>query len=128
MFQDATTPGPTPLKTVIQRLKSQPLNPPTSNEVPTILIPPGVSVVLSEGSSSGWMTLYRNLVGNVGQDAQLLEESMPDWLLEYLLMNKAPAVPVIKVSFVLLPVPIKEDQDPKEQLPELLNRSVCPPD
>lgn len=128
MFQDATTPGPTPPKTVIQRLKSQPLNPPTSNEVPTILIPPGVSVVLSEGSSSGWMTLYRNLVGNVGQDAQLLEESMPDWLLEYLLMNKAPAVPVIKVSFVLLPVPIKEDQDPKEQLPELLNRSVCPPD
>ena len=88
-------------------------------------MPSTVSVIISEVNSYGPMTVYRNLIGLVGQDAQLLEETMPEWLLEYLLMNKAPPVPVTKVSFVLLPVQLAEGQDPKEQLPELLNRCVC---
>jgi WD repeat-containing protein 48 len=50
---------------------------------------------------------------------QALEEAMPMWLIEYLLMDKVPtfAAPA-KVSFVLLPWPTK---NPEEQLPELLN-------
>ena len=50
---------------------------------------------------------------------------MPLWLLEYVLTNKAPAPPNIKISFILLPWP---NPDPGgEQLPELLNTYVsCP--
>ena len=49
-----------------------------------------------------------------------LEEAMPMWLLECLLQNKIPAIPITKVSFVLLPY-----REPDgEQLPELLNTCV----
>jgi WD repeat-containing protein 48 len=50
---------------------------------------------------------------------QALEEAMPMWLIEYLLMNRMPPIPApIKISFVLMPWPTK---DPEERLPELLN-------
>ena len=49
-------------------------------------------------------------------DMLVLEDAMPIWLLECLLMNKMPPVPVHKISFVLLPWP--HDGEP---LPELLN-------
>lgn len=52
-------------------------------------------------------------------DLRALEDTMPLWLLEYLLTNKVPAVPVQKISFVLLPWP-----DDEETLPELLNTWV----
>ena len=51
-------------------------------------------------------------------DARTLEETMPMWLLEYLLTNKVPNLPVTKVGFVLLPYPARKGED---QLPDLLN-------
>lgn len=55
-------------------------------------------------------------------DVRALEEVMPFWLLEYLLVNKIPPVPTLKVSFVLLPY---RSKDPNEEpLPELLNMYV----
>jgi len=47
---------------------------------------------------------------------------MPSWLLEYLFINRTPAVPLMKVSFVLLPAPIRPGEN-EERLPELLNTS-----
>ncbi len=44
---------------------------------------------------------------------------MPFWLLEYLLTNKVPTIPTVKVSFILLPYPSTSPHE--EQLPELLN-------
>ena len=38
---------------------------------------------------------------------------MPVWLLEYLLLGRAPQVAVVKIQFALLPG--------EEQLPELVN-------
>jgi WD repeat-containing protein 48 len=40
------------------------------------------------------------------------------WLLEYLLVNKFPAVTTPKLSFIMLPWPSK---DPNQMLPPLLN-------
>ena len=40
------------------------------------------------------------------------------WLLEYLLTNKVPTLPISKVGFVLLPYPARKGA---EQLPDLLN-------
>jgi WD repeat-containing protein 48 len=58
-------------------------------------------------------------VCTAGVDSRILEEVMPFWLLEYLLANKIPPIPTVKVSFVLLPYRSKDPSE--EQLPELLN-------
>lgn len=46
---------------------------------------------------------------------------MPMWLLECLLQNKVPTIPITKISFVLLPY----NEPDGEQLPELLNTYVA---
>ncbi|EKM61893.1 uncharacterized protein PHACADRAFT_83158 [Phanerochaete carnosa HHB-10118-sp] len=121
----AATPGtnqttePATPATPLQTLFAAPLNPPSSNEAPSIPIPPHTSILISEECPSGWATLYRGQVSSTGQDARTLEEMMPFWLLEYLFVNRIPPIPTIKVSFVLLPY---QSKDPNEdQLPELLN-------
>lgn len=101
---------------------SSPLNLPSSTEAPSVAIPPHTSILISEECLSGWTTLYRGQVSTTGVDARTLEEVMPFWLLEYLLMNKVPPTPTIKVPFVLLPYRSKDPNE--EQLPELLNTYV----
>lgn len=82
-------------------------------------MPPATSILIAEECPSGWTTLYRGQVSSTGTDGRTLEEVMPFWLLEYLLVNKIPPVPTVKVSFVLLPY---RSKDPSEEpLPELLN-------
>jgi len=132
---EATTPGgtvssnevpPTPGDALVpaapkpaqQILMSAPFNPPTTNEAPTLPIPPHTGIIIAEEATSGWTTLYRGQVSSTGADMHVLEDVMPMWLLEYLLVNRVPAVPLNKISFVLLPFPAK---DPRDQLPELLN-------
>ena len=78
--------------------------------------------MISDESYPGWRTVYRGNVSKMWTDIYTLEETMPLWLLEYVLTNKAPAPPNIKISFVLLPWPNPEPGG--EQLPELLNTYV----
>ena len=98
---------------------SSPLNIPSSTDAPPIAVPPHTSIRISEECPSGWTTLYRGQVSTTGIDARTLEEVMPFWLLEYLLANKIPPVPTVKISFVLLPWKSKDSNE--EPLPELLN-------
>src|ERR1700722_5169941 len=105
-------------KSPLQMLLSSPLNPPSSNEAPTLFLPTATTVLITEEDSSRWTTVYRGLVSSTHLDVSALEEVMPMWLLEYLLMNKAPVIPPTKISFVMLPWPTK---NPEQQLPELLN-------
>jgi WD repeat-containing protein 48 len=97
-------------------LLSSTLTPPSSSEAPTLNLPSNISLLLSEEDYPGWKTIYRGTVGSTSVDLSALEDAMPMWLLEYLLTNKIPPVPIGKVSFVLLPWP--HDVEP---LPELLN-------
>jgi WD repeat-containing protein 48 len=99
-----------------QVLLSGTLSPPSSNEAPNLTLPPDISLLISEEDYPGWKTIYRGAVASTWTDVPALEDAMPMWLLEYLLMNKVPPVPITKVSFVLLPWP--HDGEP---LPELLN-------
>lgn len=95
------------------------ISPPPAAEAPSLPISPGIGLLISEEALSGWTTLYRGHVSSTGGDMHALEEIMPMWLLECLLVNKIPPVPVTKISFVLLPYPNKDPDG--EQLPELLN-------
>ncbi|KAF9466659.1 hypothetical protein BDZ94DRAFT_1186716 [Collybia nuda] len=106
-------------KTPLQILLSGPLNPPQSIDAPTHTLPPTTTIYISEEASPSFSTIYRGTVSSTKNDVQALEEAMPMWLIEYLLMDKSPPTPALaKISFVLLPWPTK---DPKDQLPELLN-------
>lgn len=55
-------------------------------------------------------------------DVYKLESTMPLWLAEYLLFNKIPGPPAVKVSFVLLPWAGTDSG--YDVLPELLNSLV----
>ncbi|KAG9318516.1 hypothetical protein JVU11DRAFT_607 [Chiua virens] len=106
-------------RTPAQALLSTPLSPPSSSEAPTLSLPPNLVVMMSDESYPGWKTVYRGSVSTTWADVYVLEETMPLWLLECLLFNKAFVPHASKISFVLLPWP-NPDPD-SEQLPELLN-------
>ncbi|RDB19018.1 hypothetical protein Hypma_014361 [Hypsizygus marmoreus] len=106
-------------KTPVQLILAGPLSAPTSMDAPTYSVPPNTTLLISEEASPGWNTVYRGTVASTKQDVHVLEEAMPLWLVECLLLNKLPPMQAhLKLSFVLLPWPSK---DPSEQLPELLN-------
>ncbi|KAI6150734.1 hypothetical protein BKA82DRAFT_122050 [Pisolithus tinctorius] len=105
-------------RTPAQILLSNPISPPSSSEAPTLALPPSITVMICDEYYPGWRTIYRSSVSNMS-DTYVLEEALPLWLLEYLLMNRAPPPPNIKLSFVLLPWPNPEPGG--VQLPELLN-------
>ncbi|KAF8063588.1 hypothetical protein FPV67DRAFT_1701521 [Lyophyllum atratum] len=107
------------VKTPAQLLLSGPITPPPSVEAPTYTIPPNTTVVISEEAAPSFTAVYRGTASSMKQDVRVLEEVMPLWLMEYLLLNKLPPIPAHpKISFVLLPWPTP---DPADQLPELLN-------
>ncbi|KAJ3500729.1 hypothetical protein NLJ89_g9660 [Agrocybe chaxingu] len=106
-------------KTPLQKLLSEPLNPPSSADAPLHAMPPNTTVLISVEASPSYTTIYRGIVSNTHNDVEALEEAMPMWLVEYLLTNQIPpSVPLAKISFVL--VPWNKDPD-VEPLPELLN-------
>jgi WD repeat-containing protein 48 len=94
------------------------LTPPPSNDAPTLHLSPHISLVISEEGILGWTTIYCGTIATSFIDLRALEETMPMWLLEYLLVNKFPALKNIKLSFHMLPWPSK---NPNETLPLLLN-------
>jgi WD repeat-containing protein 48 len=63
--------------------------------------------------------MFRSTVASTGHDMSTLEEVLPMWLLEYLLTNKIPPVPIVKIGFLLLSWSTNDPDE--EQLPELLN-------
>ncbi|KAH7906675.1 hypothetical protein BJ138DRAFT_1162084, partial [Hygrophoropsis aurantiaca] len=113
------SPEPEASKSPAQLLLSNPISPPPSADAPTLNLPPTVAVVLSDEVYPGWRTVYRGNISTMWADIYTLEETLPQWLLEYLLLNKVATVPLVKISFVLLPWP-NTDPD-RVQLPELLN-------
>ena len=115
-LQNRTPPTPERPKTHRQLLLSGTITPPPSSETPNLNIPPNIALFVSEEDYPVWKTIYRGTVASTSMDMLVLEDAMPIWLLECLLMNKMPPVPVHKISFVLLPWP--HDGEP---LPELLN-------
>ena len=91
------------------------LSPPTAADGPTLPLAPDVPLLIAEERAHGWATLYRGTVASAGTlgDVATLEDAMPVWLLEYLLLGRAAQVAIVKVQFALLPG--------EEQLPELVN-------
>ncbi|KAA1473313.1 WD40 repeat-like protein [Dentipellis sp. KUC8613] len=116
---DTDAPAMPVAKTPAQILLAGTISPPTSPDLPTVRLLGSIPIAISEEASPAWLYIYRGTVAGVASDTRVLEEIMPMWLLEYLLLNKAPATPITKIGFVLLPW---QSKDPEaEKLPELLN-------
>jgi len=110
--------------------------------------------MVSKETPAGWLPVYRGRVassapvsmgagvftaGSVSmsggghmsagmslEDVAILEEILPEWLLDFLFTGRTPPVPVTKINFVLLPavIPPNARAEYGETLPELLNTCV----
>ncbi|KAG1750625.1 uncharacterized protein EDB91DRAFT_1108492 [Suillus paluster] len=114
-------PPETAEKSPVQLLLANPISPPTSSDAPTLMLPPAMTILISDEVYPGWRTVYRGSVSTTWADVYKLESTIPLWLAEYLLFNKITSPPIVKVSFVLLPWPGTEPG--YAPLPELLNTS-----
>ncbi|KAF8493727.1 WD40 repeat-like protein [Russula emetica] len=96
-------------------LSSGMLTPPTSSDAPSIPLPQDIPLLVAEERAPGWAIVYRGTVTSAGttEDLTALEDALPVWLLEYLLLGRTPQVAIVKVQFALLPG--------EESLPELVN-------
>jgi WD repeat-containing protein 48 len=91
------------------------LSPPMAADGPTLPLAPDIPLLIAEERAHGWTILYRGTVTSAGTvgDVAALEDAMPVWLLEYLLLGRTLQVAIVKIQFALLPG--------EEQLPELVN-------
>lgn len=85
-------------------------------------MPSNTTVLIAEEGTPSFNVLWRGNAGTTHLDVQTLEETMPMWLMDYLLINKMPGnsntSTLPKLSFVLMPWNKDPDVEP---LPELLN-------
>jgi WD repeat-containing protein 48 len=115
---------PPPVKTrtaAVAVLATGPLSPPSAADGPALPITPDIPLLVAEERAHGWAIVYRGTVASAGSadDVETLEDAMPIWLLEYLLLGRTPQVAVLKIGFVLLPM--QSGQPGEEVLPELVN-------
>ena len=124
-------PSPTPLSILL----SKPLNRPPSSDVPPLSLSPLTNVILSEvckEAASGWKSIYQGLYGMQASEADMmsLEREVPEWLLEFLLVNTVNGVVggggvghSQKFSFLVVPWKGAKAED-QQSLPELLTKYV----
>ena len=75
----------------------------------------GHALLVAEERAPGWAIVYRGTIASAGttEDLAALEDALPVWLLEYLLLGRTRQVAIVKIQFALLPG--------EESLPELVN-------
>jgi WD repeat-containing protein 48 len=102
-------------------LAAGPLNPPTTADAPALVLAPDIPLLVAEERAHGWAIVYHGTVASAGtiDDVETLEDALPIWLLEYLLLGRSPHVGVVKIGFLLLPLQSGVPGD--EVLPELVN-------
>ena len=91
------------------------LSPPTTADAPPLPLSQDIPLLVAEERTPGWVVVYRGTITSAGttEDLAVLEDTLPVWLLEYLLLGRTPQVAVVKIQFALLPG--------EESLPELVN-------
>jgi WD repeat-containing protein 48 len=109
---------------------SKPLNLPEFGDVPPIDINSMTGIVISQVASeaaSGWTPVYRGLYSTQAEDEDIdiLEHELPEWILEFLLVNTVGNVvggggPANGQKFSFMVVPWR-GSDSSEELPELLS-------
>ncbi|KAG8931408.1 hypothetical protein FRC01_001355 [Tulasnella sp. 417] len=88
----------------LNAILSQTLAPTPGLEAPPLELPPETAVMIAEETSDagGWTSIYTSVVSTLQDDLESFEMAAPIWLLELLLLNKAPTVPQTKLSFVVI--------------------------
>ena len=91
------------------------LCPPSTADAPPLPISPETPLLVAEERAPGWAIVYCGTIASAGttEDLAALEDALPVWLLEYLLLGRTRQVAIVKIQFALLPG--------EESLPELVN-------
>ncbi|SNX83705.1 uncharacterized protein MEPE_02412 [Melanopsichium pennsylvanicum] len=89
----------------LEELFGKPINPVSLTEMPRLPLPADTAVIISQSSADAgsWEAVYRGLVSCTGDDTEVLEQSAPMWLLDYLLSNHVNVREPVKLSFTLTP-------------------------
>ena len=106
LYKQAPQEAPPKPRTAAQIvLASGTLNPPT--EGPYIMLSPDIPLLIAEERAPGWAIMYRGTIASAGTtgDVTALEDAMPVWLLEYLLLGRSQPMASVKLWFALVPVP-----------------------
>ncbi|KAJ5893539.1 hypothetical protein N7495_005230 [Penicillium taxi] len=82
------------------------ITPSLESETPRLEIPSRVAVFIQEetGDTAVASDLYQGSVGSIGQDSELIKQSIPHWLGEMLLRNQIPFKEQVKIAFILKPL------------------------
>ncbi|PYI11151.1 WD repeat protein [Aspergillus sclerotiicarbonarius CBS 121057] len=82
-----------------------PFAPSPDSETPALKIPPRTGVFIQEesGDTAVASDLYRGTVGQISQEIDKLEKSIPLWLADLLLKNQMPVKEPVKIAFTLKP-------------------------
>jgi WD repeat-containing protein 48 len=91
------------------------LSPPSTADAPPFPVSQDTPLLVAEERAPGWSIVYRGTIASAGttEDLAALEDALPVWPLEYLLLGRTPQVAIVKIQFALLPG--------EESLPELVN-------
>ncbi|KAK7511453.1 WD repeat protein-like protein [Phyllosticta citriasiana] len=81
------------------------ITPSLANETPVLKPPLNTTILIQEDrlDAGGVADLFEGKVGNLAQQADLIEKVAPKWLGEVLLRNSPPLKEIVKVSFILEP-------------------------
>ncbi|KAI8139501.1 hypothetical protein BJV82DRAFT_626258 [Fennellomyces sp. T-0311] len=82
-----------------------PYTPPSLDDFPPLSIPRSTTIIIAEESAeaSTGMDLYRGTVATSGIDTEVIAQTAPSWLLNYLYHNKIPIKETVKLTFALKP-------------------------
>lgn len=80
------------------------VRPSLAQDTPVLKLPPTTKIFIQEETSGGSANIYQGTVGNVGKDADFIEQKAPMWLGDVLLQNRIPIKDPVKISFVLHPI------------------------
>ena len=91
------------------------LCPPSTADAPPLPISQDTPLLVAEERAPGWAIVYRGTIASEGttEDLAALEDALPVWQFEYLLLGRTPQVAIVKIQFALLPG--------EDSLPELVN-------
>ena len=99
------------------------ITPSLPNDTPVLKLPPNTVILIQEDrvDSGGVADLFEGTVGSLSsaQSVDAIEKAAPTWLADVLLKNTIPLKDIVKVSFVLEPLPVPGGVEGAGQLPSI---------
>lgn len=90
---------------VLDNIFAQSFQPSPWSDTPQIQFASDMPIMVGEESVEvgAWANIYRGLVSGLAADANVLDQQLPAWALEFALLNITAVKDAVKIAFVLEP-------------------------